>query len=91
MSDMKTKQIDYIDFAKGFAILSIVVFHYCRPFAAGIWSKAIMFGGTGVHLFFVISGFCLALSSQQTKICNFFQKRFIKIPVVPDLAARPTT
>lgn len=76
---MKTKQIDYIDFAKGFAILAIVIFHYCRPFASGIWSKAIMFGGTGVHLFFVISGFGLALSSQQINIYGFFQKRFIKI------------
>jgi len=76
---MKRERIDFIDFAKGFAILSIVIFHYSQPYAHGIWNKAIMLGGTGVHLFFIISGFGLGISSQHMELYGFFKRRFIKI------------
>ena len=35
------KRIEYIDFAKGFAIISIVIFHYCQPYTSGFLAKAI--------------------------------------------------
>lgn len=76
---MNQRRIEYIDFAKGFAILSIVIFHYCQPYLSGAWAKAIMIGGTGVHLFFVLSGFGLGLSSQMSSILGFYKKRFSKI------------
>lgn len=76
---MERRSIEFLDFAKGFAILSIVIFHYLQPFTAGIWSKAIMIGGTGVHLFFILSGFGLGLSSAKLSPVAFYRKRFTKI------------
>ncbi|MDX8405085.1 MAG: acyltransferase, partial [Mariprofundus sp.] len=68
-----------MDFAKGFAILSIVLMHYCTPYVEGVWSKIIMLGGTGVHLFFVISGFGLGLSLYRLGVLAFYRKRFTKV------------
>lgn len=73
---MKNNSIEYIDFAKGFAILTIVFYHYTQPFINGWLGKAIMLGGTGVHLFFLLSGFGLGLGSENFKLRIFFQKRF---------------
>jgi len=75
---MKKERLDFIDFAKGFAILSIVVFHFSQPYVSGIWEKAIMIGGSGAHLFFVLSGFGLGLSTK-VNASKFYKKRFIKI------------
>lgn len=83
---MQRRNIEFLDFAKGFAILSIVIFHYLQPYTAGIWSKAIMVGGTGVHLFFILSGFGLGLSSTKLNPTAFYRKRFIKI-LLPYYAA----
>lgn len=76
---IQKKRIEYIDFAKGFSILSIVIFHYCQPYTSGLASKAIMLGGAGVHLFFILSGFGLGLSSKKVSPLNFYRKRFLKI------------
>ena len=76
---MKKNRLDFIDFAKGFAILFITVFHYTQPYAIGVWSKLIMFGGAGVHLFFIISSFGLSLSSKQLGVIEFYKQRFLKI------------
>lgn len=76
---MARQRIEYLDFAKGFAILSVVIFHYCQPYVFGIAAKAIMVGGTGVHLFFVLSGFGLGLSSRPVDANAFYQNRFVKI------------
>lgn len=76
---MTNERLDFIDFAKGFAILSIVLFHYSQPYAFGLWAKAIMVGGTGVHLFFILSGFGLGLSSTKMESLTFYKKRFSKI------------
>ena len=75
---MKKEKLDFIDFAKGFAILSIVVFHFSQPYVLGIWEKAIMIGGSGAHLFFILSGFGLGLS-KRVNASTFYKKRFIKI------------
>ncbi len=76
---MNRQRIEYIDFAKGFAILSIVLFHFCQPYTEGYWAKLIMIGGSAVHLFIILSGFGLSLSSQNIDISTFFKKRFTKI------------
>lgn len=76
---MANQRLDFIDFAKGFAILSIVVFHYAQPYVSGIWEKAIMVGGTGVHLFFLLSAFGLGLSGTKLSPTEFYKKRFTKI------------
>ena len=75
---MNIKRLEYIDFAKGFAILSIVIFHFSQPYVSGIWTKAIMMGGTGAHLFFILSGFGLGLSKNISPL-NFYKKRYIKV------------
>lgn len=74
-----SQRIEYIDFAKGFAILSIVLFHYCEPYVSGIGSKLVMIGGVGVHLFFLLSGCGLGLSSQKTGAGRFYRRRFARI------------
>ena len=78
---MNKQRLEYLDFAKGFAILSIVVFHFCQPYVSGIWSRAIAIGGTGVHLFFLLSGFGLGLSAK-TEAIAFYKRRFVKI-IIP--------
>ncbi len=57
------RRLEIIQFLKGYAIFSIIIFHYLqtlkfpRPF-----NQLIFFGGTGVHLFILLSGFGLYLS-----------------------------
>jgi peptidoglycan/LPS O-acetylase OafA/YrhL len=73
------KRIEYIDFAKGLAILAIVIFHYLQAYTSGLILNALMIGGTGVHLFFVLSGFGLGLSSQKMDASSFCKRRFLKV------------
>lgn len=73
------KRLDFIDFAKGFSILSIVIFHYSQPYASGFWSKLITFGGSGVHMFFFLSGFGLGIAYIKINVVDFYIKRFLKI------------
>jgi len=74
-----TKRLDYIDFCKGFSILSIVIFHYFLPYSHGITTKALMLGGTGVHVFFLLSGFGLAISKPAPNAMKFYGMRFRSI------------
>lgn len=54
---------DVISFARGFAIFTIVTMHLldCLPLP-NLLAKAIAFGGGGVHILFVCSGFGLYYS-----------------------------
>lgn len=73
------KRIEFLDFAKGFAMTSIVLFHFFQNSFDGWLDKAIIFGGSGVHLFIFISGFGLGLSSQRLSPVVFYKRRFTKI------------
>jgi peptidoglycan/LPS O-acetylase OafA/YrhL len=78
---MKNK-IEVIDFIKGYSILSIVLFHYCQGInVSPMFSRAINFGGTGIHTFLFASGFGLFLSYLQRPLSysDFLKKRFTKI------------
>ena len=71
----------YISFSRGYAILTIILFHYLKdlPLAPGL-IKVVNLGGGGVHLFIFASGFGLALSRYEgTK--KFFTKRLKKVYV----------
>jgi peptidoglycan/LPS O-acetylase OafA/YrhL len=72
---------NFTAFARGFSILTIVLFHYYRlvplPYLV---SKAVLLGGTGVHVFLFLSGFGLSLSKFATW-GGFFKKRFVKVLV----------
>lgn len=76
-----------IDFFKGFSITMIVIMHLLQTFIAKeinipkFLMTASSFGGAGVHLFLVCSGFGLYLSYSRRPISflTFLNKRFKKI------------
>ena len=78
------KKIELIDFLKGYSIFTIVAFHYFQililpePF-----NKFICFGGTGVHLFILLSGLGLYLSylNQPENYTSYLKKRISKVYV----------
>lgn len=78
-------QYDEISFLKGFSITTIVLMHLIQLFMASslpVWLvKAASFGGTGVHAFFLCSGFGLYLSYKKNQMSyfGFLKKRFLKI------------
>ncbi|TXC78311.1 acyltransferase family protein [Luteibaculum oceani] len=76
------KRLQVIEFLKGFSIFTIVIFHLLqKAHLEGILSKLIGFGGTGIHLFVLLSGFGLYLSFQKKPLAlvPFLKKRFSKI------------
>ena len=78
---MKNK-IEVIDFIKGYSMFAIVIFHYFQSIPLSpVFSKAINFGGTGIHTFIFASGYGLFLSHLQNPIPyrEFLKKRFTKI------------
>lgn len=76
------KKIEFVDFAKGFSILAIVIMHYFTKIdLPSIVRMAFDFGGSGIHLFFMVSGFTLFVSSYENFI-QFYKKRFLSI-IVP--------
>jgi peptidoglycan/LPS O-acetylase OafA/YrhL len=77
---MSSEKIDFLDFAKGYAIFSIVIFHVLQ--LAGLsplLQKMIFFGGTGVHLFFLLSGYGLGMSKGAVEPISFYKRRATKI------------
>jgi peptidoglycan/LPS O-acetylase OafA/YrhL len=73
------RRIEFVDFAKGFAILTIILFHYSQPLQYGqLFSQAIVFGGTGIHLFFMLSGFGLNMKPPGNAL-KFYRRRFSRI------------
>ncbi len=73
------KRLAYIEFARGYAILSIVCFHVLQRLELPpLFQQGIVFGGTGVHLFFLLSGFGLCLG-KPVSTGEFFKKRFSKV------------
>ncbi|MFA6060420.1 MAG: acyltransferase [Taibaiella sp.] len=71
-----------VDFLKGYSIATIVLFHLAQKFyLSGILKYAINFGGAGVHVFVLCSGFGLYLSFLKKPISFsfFLKKRFLKV------------
>jgi len=74
------KKIVWIDFAKGYAIFTIVCYHVLQRVALPpVLAQAVVFGGTGVHLFFLLSGFGLGLSRTVLPPLTFNRRRLSKI------------
>jgi len=77
-------RLTVIDFLRGYSIFTIVVMHLFSGFALpGIVQNALSFGGAGVHVFVLVSGFGLCLS-QMNKPLGYFQflkRRFTKVYV----------
>lgn len=73
-------RIEYIDWAKGYAIFTIVCYHALqRAGLPPMLQQAIVFGGTGVHLFFLLSGFGLGLSEHSDTAIRFYRRRLSKV------------
>lgn len=57
------RKLQIVEFLKGYAIFTIIIFHYLQALdLSKPFSELIFFGGTGVHLFVLLSGFGLYLS-----------------------------
>jgi len=75
-------RLNIIDFLRGYSIFTIVVMHLLSDFALpGIIKNAISFGGAGVHVFILVSGFGLCLSQMNKPLAylQFLKRRFSKI------------
>lgn len=82
---MANKQLALVNFAKGLAISAIVLFHLIYEYmeVPGILATASKFGGAGIHVFFICSGFGLTLSQLHRPLTwkEFLQKRLRKVYV----------
>jgi peptidoglycan/LPS O-acetylase OafA/YrhL len=73
-------RITFVDFAKGYAIFTVVLYHMLqRVSLPPLWQQAIVFGGTGIHLFFLLSGFGLSLSDKPVAALPFYRRRLSKV------------
>ena len=75
------KHIGVIDFLRGYSIFTIVLMHLLLGNVTGVFTKAILFGGAGVHVFVLCSGFGLYLSylRKPTNYLVFLKRRFGKV------------
>jgi peptidoglycan/LPS O-acetylase OafA/YrhL len=76
------KRLDIITFLKGYSMFTIVLFHSLLFLElTPLLNKAVLFGGTGVHLFILLSGFGLYLSflNKPLNFLEFLKRRFGKI------------
>ena len=56
-------RLNVIDFLRGYSIFTIVVMHLFAAFSMpDVVKSALSFGGAGVHVFVLVSGFGLCLS-----------------------------
>ena len=80
---MKKDRLESIDFLRGIAILMIIIVHSPQKLAGinEIVKQGTKIFETGCQLFFVLSGFCLAMSwySGDKNIKKFYHKRFFSI------------
>ena len=80
---MRIKELDSI---RGIACLMVVLFHYTTRYSISFNTQKttalldFKYGGLGVSLFFMISGFVIYLSINNVKDAKtFFIKRFIRL------------
>ena len=89
MSEDKIDRLEFIDALRGLAALYVVMYHLVllpTPDLkmSPIFANIISFGGSGVVLFFVISGFTMAYLSRRREgeengTAKFFIRRFFRI------------
>ena len=76
------RKLDVVNFLRGYSIFTIVIMHLVGMLGiSGIWEKAVAFGGAGVHVFILCSGFGLYLSYLRKPLgyVAFLKKRFTRI------------
>lgn len=74
-------RLEEIDFLRGYSIFTIILMHLVRPSSAGLIKTALSFGGAGVHVFILVSGFGLYLSYLINPLSyqDFLKKRFMRV------------
>lgn len=76
------KKLDSVNFLRGFSITTIVIMHLIQNYnLPNYLMKATFFGGAGVHVFILCSGFGLFLSYKNKYVgyTDFLRHRFSKI------------
>lgn len=76
------KHLDIVDFLRGFSIFTIVLMHLLQSYQIpNILYKIFSFGGAGVHVFILCSGFGLYLSYlyKPLEYKDFLKRRFTKV------------
>jgi peptidoglycan/LPS O-acetylase OafA/YrhL len=83
------KRLEFLDSLRGLAALYVLVYHLAKmpPLDMGLprfAERFVLFGGSGVILFFVISAFCLCLTMPGPEVtgavaARFYIKRFFRI------------
>lgn len=76
------KKLDLVDFLRGFAIFTIALMHLIQSYdIPSVLHKATSFGGAGVHVFILCSGFGLYLSWLKKPVGyrDFLRRRFGKV------------
>lgn len=70
-----------VNFLRGWSIFTIVLMHLTQSNLTGVIHKAAAFGGAGVHVFILCSGFGLYLSylHNPTNYGTFLKRRFGKV------------
>lgn len=74
-------KLEVINFLRGYSIFTIIVMHMAKSSSTGLLKTLFSFGGAGVHVFFLVSGFGLYLSymNNPTTYKVFLKKRFLKV------------
>lgn len=76
------QRLEVIDFLRGFSIFTIVLMHLLQSFPISPFLMAASsFGGAGVHVFILCSGFGLYLSylNRPLTYIQFLKRRFLKV------------
>lgn len=76
------KRFELVDFLKGYSISATMLFHYSKHLhLSNPFEKVMFFGGTGVHLFILLSGFGLYYSYLKRPLTyfSFLRKRLSKV------------
>lgn len=79
----KSDKFVLIDYLRGISIFMIVMMHLCQGYTTGALHKALSFGGAGVHVFILCSGFGLYLSYLRKPLAfkDFLLKRLWRVYV----------
>ena len=76
------QKLDVVNFLRGYSIFTIVLMHLMQSYPLLSWAmKATSFGGAGVHVFILCSGFGLYISylNRPLGYKDFLRKRFGRI------------
>ena len=87
MNNIKTQRLPLLDSFRCLAILSVLFFHFTyRYINEGVYpykdffGSMFRYGGNGVNFFFIISGFVISFTLENTASkTDFFKNRFIRL------------